>query len=859
MARKKSIFAGGKRSVSARMARNESHAIEPIIENSKEALKARDASRKALPVPDLKGSISTIDRRLPTTYEYDLTDLVKKHRHHERLITQLLAGMLLVVSGYGRHTIDTCEKCILEFIAFLNDPKNLSNVKVRVVSEINVTVCQAYKNFLISCFPGRTVNQSRFSLLRRIVHRLQEDFSHDPGIGPVLQWPVGLSGTSKPRQGYTSAAMGELVEACQRDIKETIELHALHAAAAKGGETIRCTEWDLPNLMFYLKERLANSQQRTIEAFIRRAIGTSNDARKFLDNNGYSVEEIIDLYKLRGEDLAKGGRLPDRKLASWTLENFMHRIHYKWSHNSGTMKPIKATIKAILKKSSGAAEFLRENNYSEDQIVEIYLTRGEELAVTGRSPFGHSFHGAGTGKGEERNFKLILCTLAQKFPDYPFNLSLERATWFLGYKRYTEMDPKEIDTTVEGTMLSAVNRIGTTHYRRSIKGVNLIRASMHFLLETLYPFVLHVQINTGWNLECLVALTDDVESYVTPCLLDPDNYVLIQSTKVRGQKREPKTVIHRCSRHQQFSTYRLLKYVESVVTRYKDCPSYRPGRLWQYAVRSSSQMTQLITSYGGNTADKHYGSKLFISRHSFKHFTDAWVSHGRIRTSYETLREMQGIPSQVISQDMGHESEETTSKHYAADVTSNAVKDVKIAAYQEQLVHQLRHYDCQLAESESLSKLREAIEKSHGDAGLKARLKEAARTLNTDEKTIVHLISPEGQTYIAACRDSLNPTWAGHEQYLKKGERCYLFNKCGGCRQAVIFREALPFIACRLLDLEKSRPKTNQFEWLSNFGEESDQWQGVLSDWSDQGAVEKAREAAQRGDVALPLRMRGPR
>lgn len=859
MARRKALFAGGRRSVSAKATQSEGKSTKLIIDNSREALEQREAARKLLPVPELKGTIPTIDRRRPTIYKYDLTGIVNKYPHHERLITQLLAGMLMLGIGLGAHAIDSLNRCILEFIAYLNDPKNLSNTKVSLVSEINVTVCQAYKTYLIGQFPRRTANQSRFSLLRRIIHKLQQGFSHDPGIGPLLQWPVGLSGTSKPRQGYSSQAMGELVEACQRDIRETMDLHRMYVVA-KEGETIRCAEWNLPNLMVYLMESLFKWRQRGVRAFlVRKFLYCSPNARKFLEVNGYTVEAIAVLYQNRGVELASKGHKPGKKFPSWTLENFMVWMHDRWKNESDTSTIIKNIIRYLIGKFPSAKEFLETNNYSVNHIVEVYMTRGEELAATGRNPFGHKFSANASGEGGERTFKLVLGTLAQKFPDYPFNMSLEKAQWFFGYKRYKETEIKELHTTVEGTVLTAINRMDTPHYQRSFKGPNLIRAAMHFLLDTLYPFVLHVQINTGWNLECIVALTDDVESHVTPDLIYPDNYVLIHSTKVRGQKKEPKVVTHRCSRHQQFSTYRLLKYVESVVTLYRGCRSYRPGRLWQYAARSSSQMVRLINYYGETTSDKHYGSLFFLKRHSFKHFTDKWVSHGRIRTSYETLREMQGLPLQVISQDLDHEDEETTSDHYGSDITSNSVKDVKIAEYQEQLVDQLRNYQCRLAESESLSQLREAIEKSHEDAEQKTKLAEAARSLGMDEKTLVHLLSPEGQTYIAVCRDSLNPTWDGHEEYLKKGQRCCFFNKCGGCKQAVIFRESLPYIARREFDLDQLRAETNQLEWLSNYGKEFDEWSGVLGDWSDQGAVERAREAAKRGEVMLPLRMRGPK
>src|SRR5205085_78308 len=198
------------------------------------------------------------------------------------------------------------------------------------------------------------------------------------------------------------------------------------------------------------------------------------------------------------------------------------------------------------------------------------------------SPFGHKFERNSNG-GDERNFKLILATLAQKYPAYPFGMDLDAATDFLNQDRYYYRLPKDEMRSVEGRLLRAVSITrGGFVYGGALAGVNLIRAAMHFQMDTLYPFLLHVQINTGWNLESVLAITDDVDSHVTEDLIDPENYVVIQSTKRRGQSKRPKVVFHRCNRHKQFGTYRLLKYVESIIMKYKDCPAYHPGRLWQY-------------------------------------------------------------------------------------------------------------------------------------------------------------------------------------------------------------------------------------------------------------------------------------
>lgn len=859
MGRKQSLFSGASRSVSSRISSSNSRPRPPEVDNSKEALEKRRIERRTLSTVKLAGAFQVEGRNKEVTYRYDFTSLAAKFPHHSRLINQLVAGVTHARRGTSGKSLDTLFKSIPEFLEFLNGQHNLSNTPVSLVSDITVTVCTAYRTYLISRFPGKTVSLSRYRALRQIVTALQDQFASEQGIGSAIHWPIGPRNCSKPRQGYTPQEIGELVAFCQKDIAETKRLHLMYQAA-QTGEAIRETEWNLPNLMFYLREKLAEPRERSIAEFISRIMDPVGNAKRFLAREGYTVKEIALLYKTHGEELASKGHYPRRKPEDWTLENFMFWVKYRWENGPLRYRRVTAsTIKGYIKINSEAIQFLKSDDYSLDNIVSLYFERGEALASTGRSPFGHKFDRVNPGNGE-RNFKLILATLAQVYPNYPFGMSLDAARNFLNHDRYFYQLPKDEMRSVEGRLLRAVHVTrGNFIYGGAYSGVNLIRAAMHFQLDTLYPFLLHVQINTGWNLESILALTDNLDSHVTDDLIDPENYVVIQSTKRRGQKKGPKVVFHRCNRHRQFGTYRLLKYVESVVTKYKNCQVYCPGQLWQFAVRSHAFMTHPIGFYLENNAHLHSASRNALKRHTFTHFKENTINHGRIRTSYETLRELQGLPLEVISQDMDHADQDTTSTYYASDDTSNAVKDLKIAEYQERIVDDLRNYECRLVESINLAKLREAINQSHAEAERSKQLKKAAEAIGTDEASVLHLISPEGHTYISACRDSLHPTWTGHEEYLKAGQHCNFFNKCGGCKQAVIFPEALPYAARRLLDLEQSRAELNKFEWVSAYGEEWDAWDGVLNDWKNREQVDAARRAATAGEVILPVSLRGAR
>lgn len=77
------------------------------------------------------------------------------------------------------------------------------------------------------------------------------------------------------------------------------------------------------------------------------------------------------------------------------------------------------------------------------------------------------------------------------------------------------------------------------------------------------------------------------------------------------------------------------------------------------------------------------------------------------------------------------------------------------------------------------------------------------------------------------------------------------------CRQAVIFREALPFIARRVDDLIRLKSRLNVIEWTSNYGDELAAWEQILNQWNPQEQVLDAKVLAKNDVYALPLTMRG--
>src|SRR2546429_6342770 len=114
MSRKRYLFSGGSRSISAKVSNSKNRTHHTEIDNSKEALEERSIARKILPTVKLKGIFPADDRGKAVTYHYDFTDLVAKFPHHRRLINQLIAGISYARRGTSRKNLDMIFKSIPE-------------------------------------------------------------------------------------------------------------------------------------------------------------------------------------------------------------------------------------------------------------------------------------------------------------------------------------------------------------------------------------------------------------------------------------------------------------------------------------------------------------------------------------------------------------------------------------------------------------------------------------------------------------------------------------------------------------------------------------------------------------------------
>ena len=611
----------------------------------------------------------------------------------------------------------------------------------------------------------------------------------------------------------------------------------------------------------------------------------------------YGIEEFIDfLNSLDPPNHKKIGTIADldfqttRNFVAYYLQKFPGRTVNRKRY--GRVKAVVNMLKRTLSQNASVGENLvwaqapatvetPSESYSDEvfnqlidaSITDIKFVMKMMSEYSGKLEFTKSTLAnvnfkvttSGMVSGATRDESNLLCSAltSRVHPDWPFFVSFSEASDLFSSEWLGKQKGKAGD--VENRYIYRLitrMRITTTirHHRsgemRSIDlevGKLAYFCQFFFTVQTLFPFILFVQLNTGWNLEAVLSLTDDLDSHLGEDLVDPDQYVLIYGTKWRTE-----AVLHcRSNKVHPYSVYNILKFVQRQLKKFKDSEHYRTGSLWQGVLYKNlwNKFGKIVITIDAST----YGaeSRNFLERHGIFLNTEAkrpGIESRRVRTTWETKRREQGLPLETVSEMMGHNSIDITSIHYDRDAGSTSLYHRRLRKLQTDWDDDFRNYGVRLSESVTLDQLRSSI----GTNAQEKTVATVASEIGTFyEPSVIHLLSPEGQTYIAACIDSKSPTWPEANRFVPIGGKCSYFNRCCMCNQAVIFKESLPYIARRISDLIGLQTRINSIEWSRNYGEEASAWGQILNRWAPKSDVDDAKLCGMSEEYALPLTMRG--
>ncbi|MEX1669288.1 hypothetical protein AB4876_10220 [Zhongshania guokunii] len=466
---------------------------------------------------------------------------------------------------------------------------------------------------------------------------------------------------------------------------------------------------------------------------------------------------------------------------------------------------------------------------------------GRRLASLGRMPKNRRVYSNNTHIEVQNGLVLasIIKTIRVLYPGWPLLWEARKAMELFGHN--------SASSRYSGHLGRSVMRYSSP--LTGMGGVSGILDGIYPQTHVIWSIFIWCRIQSGWNSETMISIDFDDES-IFDCPLDPENYALIIGTKIRPA---PKQLIHRSNKHDRYGVYSVLKWLKKIAEpiRFETgsaCP-------WQF-VRQCN-VWEALGFFGSlrTRPSAHKPVRAFFKRHEIFNSAGVRVTSinlEQLRTTYEDARAAKWDGNlRAISMDMSHASEETTDRHYDSNTASLTRKDETIAAIQREVVEHVRYFQGTHIDGQSRSNLAQALPLS--TASMK-RMKEQMGSNTTDEE-VYRVISPDAETYLAVCRNPKKPTWRGHENYVPSGEDCGYFNGCATCRQVVIFDEALPYIAARVLKLDELRSLFSLLQWEGSFGEEYTAWSELLGTWTNRQRVLDAEALAKTGEILIPVVM----
>jgi hypothetical protein len=348
---------------------------------------------------------------------------------------------------------------------------------------------------------------------------------------------------------------------------------------------------------------------------------------------------------------------------------------------------------------------------------------------------------------DESNF-LCSALTSRAYPDWPFFVPFADASHLLSQEwldnqkgKASDIGNRYIYRLITRMRIMTVIRHHSSGEMQPIDlevGKLAYFCQFFFTVQILFPFILFVQLNTGWNLEAVLSLTDDLDSHLGEDLVDPDQYVLIYGTKWRTE-----AVLHcRSNKIHPYSVYNILKFVQQRLRKFADSEHYRTGSLWQGILNKNlwNKFGKILITIDGST----YGaeSRSFLERHGIFLNTQVkrpGIESRRIRTTWETKRREQGLPLETVSEMMGHNEIDMTSVHYDRDTGSTNLYHKKLRKLQTDWDGDFRNYGVRLSGSVTLDQLRSAI----GTNSQEKIIATVAAEIGTiDEPSVIHLLSP---------------------------------------------------------------------------------------------------------------------
>lgn len=373
------------------------------------------------------------------------------------------------------------------------------------------------------------------------------------------------------------------------------------------------------------------------------------------------------------------------------------------------------------------------------------------------------------------------------------------------------------------------------------------------LLDMYFPssmdqcaIALFLLLQSGWNKETVLALDGSDFEHILTGSID-ENLAVVFSEKYRSQGTDkpydaPKQMTASSDRNDRYSIYNLILLAGNLSQPLKGF-AY-DTKPFQKAWEERNELFLFLRALGDwfKNGSRHSSISIINSyKIGVERFLKKYevVENGRrllklsevgkrLRPTW-SLRKKRTTALSIISSHFGHTTITTTDIHY--DSSGAAMKERR------------EHLRDELEGVVSLLVNRQFS----GLLGKQANERASA--------TVKIFTLPGKDRPLWGCEDQLNPDWAGHENYIQPGRKCYHLEKCIGCSRMRVYEDSIPYLMERLshieyeLEIESENHRSADLRWEKQILEY------LINDCHDEETVKQAARYRRRNSPLLPREM----
>ncbi|MFS1869887.1 hypothetical protein [Vibrio lentus] len=363
------------------------------------------------------------------------------------------------------------------------------------------------------------------------------------------------------------------------------------------------------------------------------------------------------------------------------------------------------------------------------------------------------------------------------------------------------------------------------------------------LIAILYPSLYEhcvikaaICLETAWSPD-IVERIDPNDFLYAPIPISGE-WVFIKSKKLKGAAinnetniRQQKVMIHPSSKSNPSSAYNLIKLLNKRTSRLRQGLYYDEllSRLelehpfcLSLTINAGISISAFHPSLNTN---RSAGQKYFVDKLGFQ------IDLRQLRPTRLYLNETeQNLPLLLQVALFGHSTSAITDGIYKEN-----------SAFKELRKNRL---------SRELNQVAESIR----DGSFKGSLVPLLSKESIKKKIINIYTNHNGESPLAICNDSYNPTWIIKEKKSTEKEHCRQFNKCLLCAQSSVTNDNIPFIVDRFLYLDQMRRSVRKDQFDILYSEEFDAAKEVIDSWPYKEDINEAElRNAMEGYLLPPI------